>query len=246
MIRTTVAAPSVWPQTNALTRHAWVVQSFLTITTGPSAACNLFVQAEHHCLVIREEGSWSTRISAQLKTAMFVFLSIPQVSKDKKRNGIYALHRHIIFVDWTGDHLAAELAVWGRSAQIINFDNDTVPERSRGRGCVGVGGGRHLEAASASTASATAGTVCERIDRSRVPIHFLATRCGENVELSEFQGVIWEWVNDLPGDEQLLPPLNDAFHLEKPKLWFHVNLTLLTILDIFNMIHYPMLKIWLF
>jgi len=111
MIRTAVAAPGVWPQTNALTGHARVVRSFLTITTRPSAARNLFVRAEHHRLVIREEGSRSTRIGAQLETAMFVFLSIPQVSKDKKRNGIYALHRHIVFVDWTGDRLAAELAV---------------------------------------------------------------------------------------------------------------------------------------
>jgi len=148
-----VAAPGVWPQTNALTGHARVVRRFLTITTGPLAARNLFVRAEHRRLTIREEGSRSTRIGAQLE-----------------------MHRHVVFVDWAGDRLAAELAVGGRSAQVINLDDDAVPERSRGRGRVGVGGGRYLEAASASTASATVGTVCERVDRSRVPIHFLAAR----------------------------------------------------------------------
>jgi len=73
MIRTAVAAPGIWPQTSALTGHARRVRSFLTITTGPLAALNLFVRADHHRLTIREEGSWSTRIGAQLKTAMFRF-----------------------------------------------------------------------------------------------------------------------------------------------------------------------------
>ena len=73
MIRTTVAAPGIWPQTNALTGHARLVRSFLTITAGPLAALNLFVRAEHHGLTIREERSRSTRIGAQLKTAMFRF-----------------------------------------------------------------------------------------------------------------------------------------------------------------------------
>ena len=50
MIRTAVAAPGVWPQTNVLTGHARVVRSFLTITTGPAAARNLLVRAEHHSL----------------------------------------------------------------------------------------------------------------------------------------------------------------------------------------------------
>ena len=70
MIRTAVAAPSVWPQTNVLTSHARVVRSFLTITARPLAARNLFVRTEHHGIITREEGSRSARIGAQLKTAM--------------------------------------------------------------------------------------------------------------------------------------------------------------------------------
>jgi len=162
-----VAAPGVWPQTNALTGHARVVRCFLTITTGPLAARNLFVRAEHRRLTIREEGSRGTRIGAQLE-----------------------MHRHIIFVEWIGDRLAAELAVGGRSTQIINLDDDAVPEWSRGRGRVGVRGGRYLKAASATAASTTVGTVCERVDSSRVPIHLLAARCREDVALSELQGVM--------------------------------------------------------
>jgi len=65
MVRTTVAAPGIWPQTNALTGHARLVRNFLTITAGPLAARNLFVRAEHRSLVaIREECSRSTRIGA--------------------------------------------------------------------------------------------------------------------------------------------------------------------------------------
>ena len=70
MIRTAVAAPGVWPQTNVLTGHARVVRRFLTITSGPLAARNLFVRTEHHGIITREEGSRSPRIGAQLKTAM--------------------------------------------------------------------------------------------------------------------------------------------------------------------------------
>ena len=72
MIRTAVAAPGVWPQTNVLTGHARVVRSFLTITTRPLAARNLFVRTEHHGIITREEGSRSTRIGAQLKTAVML------------------------------------------------------------------------------------------------------------------------------------------------------------------------------
>ena len=50
MIRTAVAAPGVWPQTNVLTGHARVVRRFLTITARPLAARNLFVRTEHHSL----------------------------------------------------------------------------------------------------------------------------------------------------------------------------------------------------
>ena len=75
MIRTAVAAPGIWPQTSALTGQARLVRSFLTITTGPLAARNLFVRAEHRGLTIREEGSRSTRIGTQLKTAMAFFFS---------------------------------------------------------------------------------------------------------------------------------------------------------------------------
>jgi hypothetical protein len=70
MIRTAVAAPGVWPQTNVLTGHARVVRRFLTITARPPAARNLFVRTEHCGLSIREESTRSTRIGAQLKTAM--------------------------------------------------------------------------------------------------------------------------------------------------------------------------------
>jgi hypothetical protein len=70
MIRTAVAAPGVWPQTNVLAGHARVVRSFLTITARPPAARNLFVRTEHRGIITREEGSRSARIGAQLKTAM--------------------------------------------------------------------------------------------------------------------------------------------------------------------------------
>ena len=102
-------------------------------------------------------------------------------------NGIYALHGHTVIVDWIGGRLTAELVARGRSAQIVNLDDDGVPERSRGRGRVWVGGWRYLEAAPASAARATAGTECELVDRSRVPIHFLAARYRRT--LSEFQRV---------------------------------------------------------
>ena len=78
MVRTAVAAPGIRPQTNVLSGHARVVRNFLAITTGPVAARNLLVRAEHRRMVIREEGSRGTRIGAQLKTAMVCFLSISQ------------------------------------------------------------------------------------------------------------------------------------------------------------------------
>ena len=38
MIRTAVAATSIWPQTTVLAGHARVVGDFLTITAGPVTA----------------------------------------------------------------------------------------------------------------------------------------------------------------------------------------------------------------
>ena len=90
-------------------------------------------------------------------------------------------------VEWIGDCLVTELVVCGRGAQIINLDYDAVPERPRGRGRVWIGGWGYLEAASASATSSTAGTVCELVNGSRVPIQFLAARYWRT--LSEFQGV---------------------------------------------------------
>ena len=90
-------------------------------------------------------------------------------------------------VEGIGDRLVTELIVCGSGAQIINLDYDAVPEWSRGRGRVWIGGWGYLEAASASATSSTAGTVCELVDGSRVPIHFLAARYRRT--LSEFQRV---------------------------------------------------------
>ena len=115
------------------------------------------------------------------------FLSIPQVSRDKV-NGIYVLHRHAVIVDWIGGRLAAELTARGRSAQIVNLDDDGVPERSCGRGRVWVGGWRYLEAAPASAARTAVGTKCELVNRSRVPIHFLAARCRRTLRSAGSKG----------------------------------------------------------
>jgi len=68
--------------------------------------------------------------------------------------------------------------------QIIDFDDNAVPEQPLGGGHVGVRGQHYLEAASASAAGATVGTVCKLVDHSRVPIYFLATRYGENIVFS--------------------------------------------------------------
>jgi len=111
MVRTAVAAPGIWPQTNVLTGHARLVRNFLAITTGPVAARNLLVRAEHRGIITREEGSRSTRIGAQLKTAMIFFSQHTTGLKGKKRNGIHALHRHIVMVEWIGGRLVAELVV---------------------------------------------------------------------------------------------------------------------------------------
>ena len=90
-------------------------------------------------------------------------------------------------VEGIGDRLVTELIVCGSGAQIINLDYDAVPEWSRRRGRVWVGGWGYLEAAPASAASATAGAVCELVDGSRVPVHYLAARY--KATLSGFQGV---------------------------------------------------------
>ena len=103
-------------------------------------------------------------------------------------NGIYVLHRHTVIVDWIGGCLAAELIARGRSTQIVNLDDDGVPERSCGRGRVWVGGWRYLEAAPASAARTAVGTKCELVNRSRVPIHFLAARCRRTLRSAGSKG----------------------------------------------------------
>jgi len=84
MVRTAVAAPGIWPHTNVLTGHARLVRNFLAITTGPVAARNLLVRAKHRGIITREEGSRSTRIGAQLKTATIFFFSAYHRSQRKE------------------------------------------------------------------------------------------------------------------------------------------------------------------
>jgi hypothetical protein len=91
--------------------------------------------------------------------------------------GFYALHGLVETIEWVGDALAAPLPVAGSGAQIVNLYDDGVPERASVRGRVRVVVGRDLEAAPASAASSPVGTKRELVDRCRVPIHDLATRC---------------------------------------------------------------------
>src|SRR6266850_1717111 len=79
MIRTGVrAAASCRPERSALAGQARAVPEYLTITTGPLAARNFLVRAEHRATVAGEESRRSARICAQIEAASVFFFSTSQ------------------------------------------------------------------------------------------------------------------------------------------------------------------------